>query len=410
MTVSTIHKAKGQEYDMVVYLPKEPGSSKTKFIDTVKTAILLSAGIDIRGEMEGEQSRLHFVAFTRAREKLAVITDARDVDGFDIKGACRVVIDESAEEEEEGWGRSAAASEGGPAKYKEAYSMFVAGRVAESRKMLERGDGDGWIEKKIEGYFEGLERLSPTGMPQKASDLLKDIFGTPRAEHPSAAFGTRLHKAMYDILDGDHGMENLGLAHEAGYDDGRMKGAVRNALDGITELKSRYHNLRVHSLEKKIEVPAGSMTDHGGADGITFSGKIDAVFRHDSGYVIVDYKTSKSAKKVSDHRKQMAAYKRMLSRAEGVPEEEIDTKVLFVSIIGSINTGSNDYGIFEAGRNAYARFEKDLDRMLEWKLDVGGFIGELLEEREDVGSPYDEIIEELARGRRPGQGTGYRVP
>ena len=120
ITVSTVHKAKGQEYDVVIYLPKDIRSSKTKFIDIVKTAIMQSVGTDIGGELEGEQARLHFVAFTRARKRLAVITSDRE--DFGIRGLCELVKDESAEEEETG----PTAAEREQARYREAYSMFVA--------------------------------------------------------------------------------------------------------------------------------------------------------------------------------------------------------------------------------------------------------------------------------------------
>ena len=37
--------------------------------------------------------------------------------------------------------------------------------------------------------------------------------------------------------------------------------------------------------------------------------------------------------------------------------------------------------------------------MLEWKQDSSRFIGDLLEEDADMGSPYDAIMENLKRSR-----------
>ena len=394
ITVSTVHKAKGQEYDVVIYLPKDVRGSKTKFIDIVKTAILQSVGVDASDELEGEQARLHFVAFTRARERLAVIADAKE--DFGIKGLCKMAEDESAEEEEAG----PTAAEKEQARYMEAYSMFVAGRLEESMGLLARDGRDGWIENKIADYFENLERLSYSGIKAKPSEFLKNIFRIPRTEDKSAEFGRDFHRAMRDILDGKQDAESIAQDYSGGRGDAneKMERSIRNALDAIKALESEYRNLEVYALEKKMEVPVSDMTDYGW-DGMAFSGQIDAVFKHDSGYLIVDYKTDKTAAHASDHRKQLSAYKRMLSRAEGIPEGEIDTHIIFVSMTGSINTGKNDYEVAKTKRDAHPRFEKDLRKVLEWKQDSGRFVDDLLEEDADMGSPYDAVMESLKRSR-----------
>ena len=394
ITVSTVHKAKGQEYDMVIYLPREIRGGRTKFIDIVKTAIMQSVGIDISGELEGEQSRLHFVAFTRARERLAVITS--DGGDFGIKGLCELVEDESTEEGE----ADPTAAEKEQARFREAYSMFVAGKLEESMSLLGRDGRDGWIEKQIADYFEGLERLSYSGIAAKPSEFLKKIFRIPRAEDKGAGFGRNFHRAMYDVLSGkqDAGDAAKDYGADGGDADERMKKSIQNALDAIERLGSEYRNLEVHALEKKMEVPISDMARYDG-DGIVFSGQIDAMFRHDSGYLVVDYKTDRTATYASDHRKQLAAYKRMLSSAEGIPEDEIDTHIIFASMTGSINTGKNDYEVSKTKRDAYPRFEKDLQKVLEWKQDSSRFVDDLLEENADMDSPYDAIMENLKRSR-----------
>lgn len=394
ITVSTVHKAKGQEYDVVIYLPKDIRGSRTKFIDVVKTAILQSVGTDVSGELEGEQARLHFVAFTRARERLAVIEDAGG--DFGIKGLCKIVEDESAEEGEAG----PTAAEKEQARYREAYSMFVAGRLEESMSLLGRDGRDGWIEKQIADYFEGLGRLSYTGIKAKPSEFLRNIFRIPRAENKGAEFGRNFHRAMRSILDGKQDAESIIQDYSADGDDAnkRMEKSIENALDAIKTLGTEYRNLEVYALEKGMEVPVSDMTGYDGND-VIFSGQIDAIFKHDSGYLVVDYKTDRAVTYASDHRKQLSAYKRLLSRAEGIPEDEIDTHIIFAAMTGSINTGRNDYEVSKTKRDAYPRFEKDLRRVLEWKQDSGRFVDDLLEEDADMESPYDVIMENL-RGSR----------
>ena len=394
ITVSTVHKAKGQEYDVVIYLPKDIRGSKTKFIDVVKTAILQSVGIDVSGELEGEQARLHFVAFTRARERLAVIEDAGG--DFGIKGLCKMTEDGSTEEGEAG----PTAAEKEQARYREAYSMFVAGRLEESMSLLGRDGRDGWIEKQIAGYFEDLGRLSYSGIKAKPSEFLRNIFRIPRVENKSAEFGRNFHKAMRSILDGKQDAESIIQDYNTDRDDTNksMEKSIKNALDAIKTLRTEYRNLVVYALEKGMEVPISDMTDYD-VDGMMFSGQIDAIFKHDSGYLVVDYKTDRAATYASGHRKQLSAYKRMLSRTEGIPEDEIDTHIIFASMTGNINTGRNDYAVSKTKRDAYPRFEKDLRQVLEWKQDSGRFVDDLLEEDADMESPYDAIMENLKRSR-----------
>ena len=77
VTLTTVHKAKGLGFDIVVYLPSDTGggSSSTSFIDAITTSITQSAGIDVQDEIAEESIRIDFVAFTRAKEKLFIIGD-----------------------------------------------------------------------------------------------------------------------------------------------------------------------------------------------------------------------------------------------------------------------------------------------------------------------------------------------
>ena len=398
ITISTVHKAKGQEYDVVIYLPKDTSSSPTKFIDVVKTAIMQSSGINVSGELEREESNFHFVAFTRAREKLAIIT--RNKVDFNIKGLCRMVEDESAGDDEEAIISTTTdmERESEQARYREAYAAFVAGRLEESMRQIGQ---DGWIEKQIVDYFRGLERISPTKTKSKPSEFLKEIFKIPRIEtNKSLRFGDMFHRAIRDVLDGKRDVEDAVKYYCNDERDAfkKMKKSIQNALDAIDEFGSEFQNLKVHALEKHVEVSIGDMTDYD-VDDMTFSGYIDAIFKHDSGYLVIDYKTDKTTSDAPKHHKQLAAYKKMLSLTEDIPEDKIDIRIIFVSITGNINTGRNDYDAPKTRQNPYPRFENDLQKVLEWKQDTNKFIDDLLKEDADMDSPYDVIVESLKRSR-----------
>jgi len=387
ITVSTIHKAKGREFDVVAYLPKD--ATRTSFLDSIKAAIMQSRGIDVEEELGGEQMRLHFVAFTRARERLAVISDTKSAAGFHVEGLSEFVEDGTGEEDEAtGTADAAAAMAAGPSKrLQEAYALFVSGREEDAQRLLKRGEDDGWLEDMVADYFENMVRLSYSKINTKPSEFLeKNIINVPRTS-ASAEFGRMFHEEMRRILgagDREDLVETADGGGDASYEDedpdAKLKRAVRNGLDVIDQLKSQYPGWSVHALEKRIEVPISDMTAYDGQDDVTFSGKLDAVFRHDAGYLIIDYKTSKRATRASDNHRQLAAYRRILSRAEGIPEDSIDTCVVFVALTGAVNTGRFDYEVSRAKRDHYPKFEEGLQKILEWKQDSSKFIDELLEE------------------------------
>ena len=59
------------EFDRVIYVPSN-ASERTTFIDIVTRAIIMAAkGIDVKQELRYEDSRIDFVAVTRARTDLS---------------------------------------------------------------------------------------------------------------------------------------------------------------------------------------------------------------------------------------------------------------------------------------------------------------------------------------------------
>ena len=67
ITLSTIHKAKGREFDVVIAEPSKK-EHPYSYIDTIVSAIFRSLGIDIQDEITEETIRGSFVAFTRAKQ------------------------------------------------------------------------------------------------------------------------------------------------------------------------------------------------------------------------------------------------------------------------------------------------------------------------------------------------------
>ncbi|HSA98467.1 MAG TPA: PD-(D/E)XK nuclease family protein, partial [Candidatus Nitrosotenuis sp.] len=179
--------------------------------------------------------------------------------------------------------------------------------------------------------------------------------------------------------------------------EGDIRKAVENGMSAINQLKTEFPGLKIDAVEKGRRVPLRSMVEYDDT-GMTFTGFIDAVFRHDNGHLIVDYKTDKNTNYASDHKRQLAVYRKMHSILEEIPEDRISTCVVFVALRGGINTGKFDWSIEMEKRNAFSTFAKHLQTVLVWKRDPKKFIQDLLDHPRD-DPLYQAIKEKITQNR-----------
>ncbi len=376
ITLTTVHKAKGRAFDVVVYIPSN--SRKTSFIDSITKSILSSSEIEVESELSEESLRIDFVAFTRAKEKLIVIADDKESKNYHIEDLSEIEVDDVKDE---------LVATKLNNRLSEAYSLFIAGRFSDSKKLL--NSEDGWLEDYIVNYFKTVDHFSYSSIKTNAYEFLtKNIINMPYY-FAATDFGKQVHRALELILSYQAKIED--------YKDD-VKKAVQNGLDAIDELKKEYPGLKIDSSEKHLNVLLSSLTDYN-EDNMQFTGFLDAVFKHDKGYLIVDYKTDKKSDRASEHKRQLAVYKKMLSHLEGVPEEQIFTCIVFVSLRDNINTGKFDKEISKGTRDVFATFEGHLQKVLAWKKDPHTFIKELLEEKNEE-SLYLAIKEKLEKSSK----------
>ena len=269
----------------------------------------------------------------------------------------------------------------------EAYSLFVAGRLSDSERLLKH-EGE-WLKQHIEDYFRDVAHFSYSSITTDPYDFLtRNIVGVPRYS-AGAELGNLVHAAMQKLLKDQARIEDY---------EGDVRDAAQNALDAINELREEFPGLEVVSTERYQKVLLSSMTDYPENNVMEFAGKIDAIFKHDKGYLIVDYKTDKNSSNASKHKRQLVVYRRMLSIAEKIPEDQISVRVIFVALRGGINTGKFDRETAKESRagNPYRTFERHLQKVLEWKKDPGKFIGELLEKKSE-DELYHAIREKLTK-------------
>ena len=140
------------------------------------------------------------------------------------------------------------------------------------------------------------------------------------------------------------------------------------------------------------------MIDYKDEDTLMFKGKIDAVYEHDNGVILVDYKTSRGTNDKSDYKRQLAVYKKMYSIDKDIDEGKIKTCVIFVSLRSGINSGKWDYSIEYGTRDVFATFEKHFQKLLAWKKNPEEFIKELVNQNTE-GVLHETIKDKLKKGQ-----------
>jgi len=371
ITLTTVHKAKGRDFDVVIYLPKS-GTSRTSFIDVIVQVILESNGLDIKKELVEESLRIDFVAFTRAKEKLIVITDDKEKGKYYVENLSEIEIDSNMEN---------AIATKIDSRLSEAFSLFIAGRFEDSKKLLDKEDG--WLEQVIINYFKNIDHLSYSSVTtQPYQFLLRNIIKKPFISD-ATDFGRIVHNAIQSILQNETKIDD--------YKD-EVRKAVENGLNSIEELKKEYPGLKFVSAEETCDMPLRSMIQYDD-DRLIFTGRIDTVFQHDDGYLIVDYKTDKKSDNASEHKRQLSVYRRMYSKLKNIPEDKIKIFVIFLALRGSVNTGKFDRAVEKEKKNAFSTFEGHLRTVLEWKQNPQKFIQDLLDE------PHDDLLYQAIRGK-----------
>ena len=362
ITLTTVHKAKGRGFDIVIYVPSS-GGGRTSFIDIITESIFTAKGIDLEDEVAEESLRIDFVALTRAKEKLFIVCDdEKFAKTFHYQNLSEFEID-TAEEEDV---TTSTISN----RLAEAYSLFVDGRWDDSKKLLESKET--WLKEFIYSYFQNIEHFSYSSVTKVPYDFLsKNIIKKPYGSQ-ALNFGTNVHNALEEIVSGKAKVEDY-------TDDDEVK-AIKNGLSSLETIKNDNPGFKIKATEMNVKLPIKSLTGYTETDNLMFKGFIDAVFEHDGGIFLVDYKTDKNTNYASHHKRQLAVYKKIYSQLEGIPEEKIQTCLIFVALRGGINTGKSDSAIDFGKRDVFGTFEEHLQKVLEWKKDPEIFIKELLEQ------------------------------
>ncbi|HHI04349.1 MAG TPA: ATP-dependent helicase, partial [Candidatus Woesearchaeota archaeon] len=186
IVLTTVHKAKGKEFDNVIYIPTKT-NNRSNFQDSVVEGILKSKGVNVEEELEEETLRINFVAFTRAENKLIILSDKikdylndyAELKDIAVDAAACLDLNESR---------------------KRAFDLFVNKQFDEAKELLDSKNN--WIKDFVKGYFESLEHISFSSLPENAYDyFVNKLLGIRRVSF-AVSLGSEVHEAAKQILLG----------------------------------------------------------------------------------------------------------------------------------------------------------------------------------------------------------------
>lgn len=347
IVLTTVHRAKGLEFDKVIYWAKKTRDN-SGFYDYVIERILEAEGKLETVELEEELLRIDFVAYTRAKKELYVIAEnARDYSN-EHSELLELEAENTSTNFEE--------------KQKRAYNLFLNKDYKEAKKLLETNKA--WIESFIKDHFANLEHISFSKLTTDPYEYFTKNILQLREESYATNLGSNVHDLIQSYLEGK----------EVTPDEKEMP-FFENGRKLISEIKKDYPTFV--EAEHEVYIPLNKIVST--KDNIHFKGYIDAIFKNCDNYLIADWKTSKSTDSASEYRRQLELYKRAYSEEKNIKPEKIKVMIGFVGLREVINDGKVYSAIDPAQpkQNVFETLQKHFQKFLEWKADPKVFLEEL---------------------------------
>ncbi len=376
VVLTTVHKSKGREYENVIYLPTQQ-RDHTNFIDNAVKAILCAKGINVDEELEEETLRVNFVAFTRAKEKLIIISDkASDYQNefSEIKNVEQIVEDSDPDLNE---------------SEKNAFTFFVNKNFEKAKSLLHKKDD--WLVDYISNHFEQLISISYTSVNYDPFKYLKENILGIREFSDQMLTGSEVHKAAENLLNG----EIPQVSKEA-------LPFVENIKTILGEIKIEYPE--VFEVEKLFDINLNEICDE--PIDIRFRGKIDAIFKNDDSYLIVDWKTNRDTSKSSDYRRQLECYRRAFCEQNFLDPENVDIAIAYTGLRSPVSADEYKLSLErkKPGKNVFNTFLKHVNVILGWKANPQSYLDQLLQQKKSINENlWRAVIEQylLERNNSP---------
>ena len=347
--LTTVHKAKGREFDNVIYLPKKKRKTDS-YIDIITSSIIsVIKNIDVDNELMEEDIRVDFVAFTRAKYNLYIALKSKESDYYYINNYSDIKKLSNIE-------NSIAIPDKN--RYDEAYMKFVNGEYGDAIKIL--NEKDDWLRNLIYNFFKNKTKLSFSLISiDNPYWFLKNYILKLNEKTDALYYGSNAHDFAESIYKNELDMESV---------DEEYKDVVANIKSVINAIKTGF-NMEQIAAEVGGAIRVNQMFDEfkNVDDSITFFGKLDAVFSDGDKYLILDYKTDKNSNNIRHHRVQLLSYKILYSVKNNIDINKISTALGYISMRGNINTHRNDSGVFYKEPDKYS--EKTLKGYIKRFLD-----------------------------------------
>ncbi|MCK4883964.1 MAG: PD-(D/E)XK nuclease family protein, partial [Candidatus Diapherotrites archaeon] len=188
-----------------------------------------------------------------------------------------------------------------------------------------------------------------------------------RTSSKAMDFGNDVHRWAEDILKGRQVTEK----HQA----------VENIKKIHNDILS--NGFEIAGVEDSVQVRLSDLIDE--KTNLLFKGKIDAVYKKEDKYLIVDWKSSKNTSGAAEYRQQLEVYKRMYSLKNDVPVENISVAIGFVALRNTINDGEikGSFDDKQPGKTSFKTVKKRIDKFLEWQQEPEVFLEELFSKPQD---------------------------
>lgn len=359
--LTTVHKAKGRQFEAVVYLPQAV-RGRDNFQDEVVKRILEARSVNVEEELEEEPLRIDFVALTRAKDELHIVTEEPQAYVNDLAepAECQLSGVEGAD---------------APDRLKRAFNLFVNGETAKAKELMEAKSA--WLRDFVREWFEKLDHVSFSSLPEggegsAAEDyLISNVLGI---KFPSTGLeiGSQVHEvASAMILGEEHSVPKW------------LEPFIDNVEALVAQVKKEYPE--VVAAEQEVVVPLEKLVSEG--EGMEFQGRVDAIFRSPRGdYLLVDWKTDKDEGRSSSHRQQLQAYRHAFAVSSGVPLDRVKVAIGYVGLRGRVNLNRAWASLDQKQPRdtAFDTFKARVGKVIQWKRSPDSFLEELGDASKDL--------------------------
>jgi len=316
-------------------------------------------------QIEEEDIRIDFVAFTRAKKDLYIIT--RKASDFESE----ITQSEELEVQEEETFTQI--------KAKKAFAQFLAQDHEGAKESLD--DKNSWIVEHLTDQLKSIDRLSFSVLNTDPYKFMIWNVLNIREPTPALQMGTDVHEIAENLLK-----ETEYTVSE------EQQQYVNNIQELIEQINKEYPE--VHSVEEYFRIPAKEI--FGVETELEFSGKIDAIFKNKDKYLVVDWKTDSNESRAAKHRQQLAVYKAAFCAKNNIDPENVQVAIGYVGLREKINDGKINclVDMKQPAASAINTATKHVEIILEWINNPETLITAFKNKPQDE-TLYKTILEEI---------------